>query len=249
MTGLGLALLAIGLGDLASGGVSGRPESAGRAWLGVLVSVAVTAACGGVVGWGLHHIVALTALVAVVSVTWTWARRLADVADGGARRTWLAVAAGSLAVGGVTSLLMSSGWPDPSVPWLDALLLRLAEDGLFVVAGTRQVVMLSGSLVALTATANACVRLVLDAAGTEMPPQDGGRLDGGRYIGVLERWLIYGLALAGEPTAAALVVSAKSILRFPEVSRKVSDVTDVTEYFVLGSLASWTLALGATLFV
>lgn len=70
---------------------------------------------------------------------------------------------------------------------------------------------------------------------------------------MIERYLIFGLAVAGEPTAAALVVSAKSILRFPELSRKardrgdedrvVADVDVVTEYFLLGSLTSWLLAL------
>ena len=54
--------------------------------------------------------------------------------------------------------------------------------------------------------------------------------------------MIFSLGLAGEPTAAALIVSAKSLLRFPELSR-ASEIDAVTEYFLLGSLASWGLAL------
>lgn len=61
--------------------------------------------------------------------------------------------------------------------------------------------------------------------------------------------------MAGEPTAAALIVSAKSLLRFPEISRTtsatdrtgVAEVDAVTEYFLLGSLVSWLLALAPVL--
>lgn len=68
---------------------------------------------------------------------------------------------------------------------------------------------------------------------------------------MIERWMIFALALAGEPTAAALIVSAKSLLRFPELSKTAEsthddagvDIDAVTEYFLLGSLASWALAL------
>jgi hypothetical protein len=78
-------------------------------------------------------------------------------------------------------------------------------------------------------------------------------LKGGRYIGPLERWLIFGLALAGQPTAAALVISAKSIIRFPELQSKAGradtasfpgtdaregqsqQIDALTEYFLIGS--------------
>lgn len=85
------------------------------------------------------------------------------------------------------------------------------------------------------------------------------------YIGPLERWLIFGLALAGQPTAAALVISAKSLIRFPELQSKgghrravdisaesnargpVQQIDELTEYFLIGSLLSWLIALLAAL--
>ena len=76
-------------------------------------------------------------------------------------------------------------------------------------------VLVTGALVALLATANALVRLVLAAVGTEVDEPEQ-RLLGGRIIGPMERILIFGFAVAGQFTAAALVVSAKSLLRFPE---------------------------------
>jgi hypothetical protein len=68
----------------------------------------------------------------------------------------------------------------------------------------------------------------------------------------LERVLIFGLGLAGQATAAALVIGAKGLLRYPELnglrnepaagpSARTIDV--VTEYLLIGSLTSWLLAL------
>lgn len=64
----------------------------------------------------------------------------------------------------------------------------------------------------------------------------------GRWIGVLERLLIYVLMLAGAAAAAGLVVAAKSILRFPEISGKPAAIDP--EYVLVGSLARWRLAFG-----
>jgi hypothetical protein len=72
---------------------------------------------------------------------------------------------------------------------------------------------------------------------------------------------VFGFALAGEFTGAALIVSAKTLLRFPEVSgaagsgsstaddadlkTKQPSLAEITEYFLVGSLISWFLALVA----
>lgn len=69
----------------------------------------------------------------------------------------------------------------------------------------------------------------------------------------VERLLIVGLGVAGQLTLASAVVAAKSIIRFPEISAKrdrdgkpaggvAVGIDDVTEYFLVGSLASWMLA-------
>ena len=117
-------------------------------------------------------------------------------------------------------------------------------------------------LLFLGPTANALVRTIMTRIRNVDYEASARQLKGGRYIGPLERWLIFGLAIAGEPTAAALVISAKSIIRFPELQSKAvrptpvasptapaeapSQVIDeLTEYFLIGSLLSWLLALGA----
>ena len=116
-------------------------------------------------------------------------------------------------------------------------------------------------LMFLGPTANGIVRTCLQLTRETPVAEAEQQLKGGRFIGPLERYLIFGLALAGEPTAAALVISAKSIIRFPELQSKaaaenstdpgsgkqVRPVDVLTEYFLLGSLLSWCLALAMTL--
>jgi hypothetical protein len=81
-------------------------------------------------------------------------------------------------------------------------------------------------------------------------PQASDRLKGGRLLGPMERLLIVGLSLAGQLTAATAVVAAKSIIRFPEINaQKLREnggigIDDITEYFLLGSFASWIVAIG-----
>ena len=63
----------------------------------------------------------------------------------------------------------------------------------------------------------------------------------GRWIGRFERTLIVLLLVAGAPTAVGLVVTAKSILRFPEITGDKPRMKP--EYVLVGSLASWALAV------
>ena len=98
-------------------------------------------------------------------------------------------------------------------------------------------------------TGNVVVRLVLKSTGTIHPAADGSMprtaLKGGRLLGPLERVFILALALGGQFTAASIVVAAKGLLRFPELSsrRDQERIHRLTEYFLLGSFVSWLVAL------
>lgn len=100
-------------------------------------------------------------------------------------------------------------------------------------------------------TANQLVRLILGAVGAVRPagePQPSDRLKGGRLLGPMERLLIVGLGLGGQIGAASAVVAAKGIIRFPELNaqRKENNgagIDEVTEYFLVGSFASWLIAM------
>lgn len=112
------------------------------------------------------------------------------------------------------------------------------------------VLLLLGVVLVQLSTGNVVVRLVLSVTDTINPTKDGSlpatALKGGRLLGPMERVLIVGLGLAGQFTAASIVIAAKGLLRFPELSspREQAEVHRMTEYFLVGSFVSWLIALG-----
>ena len=123
--------------------------------------------------------------------------------------------------------------------------------------GAPTVVLVTGVLLLQLSTGNLLVRMLLDAVG--VPAARNERtLKGGRLLGPMERLFILLLALAGELTAAAVVVAAKGLLRWPELRERHArgrrgpgdqGPSDVSEYFLIGSFASWLLAISGWLLV
>ena len=113
--------------------------------------------------------------------------------------------------------------------------------------------LLLGAFLVQLSTGNVLVRLVLAATDTVSPelhatPGDPAeQLKGGRLLGPMERVLILGLGLAGQLTAAAIVIAAKGLLRWPELQSKPEQVRihRLTEYFLVGSFVSWLVALSS----
>jgi hypothetical protein len=98
------------------------------------------------------------------------------------------------------------------------------------------VIVLVGAALLIT-PANFAVRWILRRArGVALPAEAGA----GRWIGGMERLLIFILVLMAEPGAASLVAAAKSLLRFPEITAANSKISP--EYVLVGSLASWLVA-------
>lgn len=248
MIGLALGLIALALADLVSGGLSGRPTSRARSLAGIVAAVAIA-----IVGCWLFSLAGALWFVGFTIVGlagWLLFRHGAEQGPAPA-----AAALGSLGLYLALLLVFSGEW-NGQVP--EALGSWLARIPFPVLAATEaeRLLLILGIALALTAPSNGLVRSVLSVAGSEITSAEE-RLRGGRYIGILERLLVFGLAVGGELAAAALIASAKSILRFPELtrvaredtasdpesSRAVADVDIVTEYFLLGSLVSWFAAL------
>ena len=240
MTWIGLLLVGVGVADLVH---SVRrtpvvPEVTGAMTvvaLGLLADLTDPGAVAGLV------------VVAVAVVVWgqTVTRAFSGRSD---LPAWapLAVLGGAL-LGGV---VLSGRGPEPAGrlgEWLDGVGPALLSD----LSAERFLLLLGVFLVQLS-TGNVVVRLVLAATGTSHPARHGAptgpetRLKGGRLLGPMERVLILGLGLAGQVTAASLVVAAKGLLRFPELSsdREQERIHRLTEYFLVGSFVSWLLALG-----
>ena len=198
----------------------------------------------------------LVLLVAVGGACWLLPRCSPVHVEKG---SWLSL--GALAAYLALLLALSGEWTARLPGWYHVWFQGLPFTRSLGDGGGEKLVLVVGILLALTATANGLVRAVLVAAGTPIG-RSAQRLRGGRFIGIIERFLIFGLAVFGELAAAALIASAKSILRFPELSRVAresdpsdsdraedepgalaTDVDVVTEYFLLGSLVSWLAAL------
>lgn len=92
----------------------------------------------------------------------------------------------------------------------------------------------------------ALVAHIAEPAATVPDPRAGFK--GGRLIGPLERMLVLILTLAAAYPILAAMLAAKGIVRFPEISRD-GETGARAEYFLVGSLVSWVIALGAAFLV
>lgn len=243
MIWLALLLLGCGVADLV-----------GRGSVPRVLAEAIGAATAIVLGLlaGQTDVGAVLALVVVAAIVVGWSRTASLAFDDGAPWVPLAVLGGGVLLG-----LLTSGLPEPPAGPLEAWWSGLGWPPAEGVPLDRALLVL-GVLVAQLSTANAVVRLVLATTGTVNParraaeaaqdPADPAHdIKGGRLLGPMERLLIVGLGLAGNLTAASIVVAAKGLLRFPELSSRKDQehVHRLTEYFLVGSFVSWMLALGS----
>lgn len=250
MTWLGVWLLGVGLTDLVR---AGRPAAVRWALPAGALATLALALLG-----GLTAPVDLVALAGALLALVLWVRWSGQALSTG---TGHVAALVSLAAGAAW-LVVLSGWGSAAggllgrwLRWADLPLVGATPD-----AG--RVLLVVGLLLANLATGNIVVRLVLVSTGalrpsldTDVPgePEPAEQLRGGRLLGPMERVLILGLGLAGQLTAAGLVVAAKGLIRFPELQAKRDEtsavegvgIDEVTEYFLVGSFVSWLLALGS----
>lgn len=74
-----------------------------------------------------------------------------------------------------------------------------------------------------------------------------GLLRGGMWVGVLERLMVTGALLLGEPAAVAAVIAVKGLGRYPELRDTAPEArSEASERFIIGTLASllWAGVLG-----
>lgn len=245
MIAVGIWLLAVGLADLVAG-LSGEPKPGPRTVGAIVTGFVAPLGVSLLAAGDVSTLVLVTAVSGVTTAIWVVLRR--DLSRLSAPRALIAllfllasfVAASALGIGLVPH---------------EAILpraLRHLPFPIVAAASLEQALFVGGVLVMLFATSNAIVRLVLTAMGTRFSNAEQ-RLRGGRVIGPLERVLIFGLGLAGQATAAALVIGAKGLLRYPELNGLRGEpgaagpgarpIDVVTEYLLIGSLTSWLLAL------
>ncbi|NYF99335.1 hypothetical protein [Janibacter cremeus] len=268
MSVFAILLVAIGVADLARSIIEQRSTREGDAtrWrvhrIGTeagIVSLWFGAALAGLLtttsGW------LLVALATVSLAAWLLVSGWALTRDRGH------VIALSTLAGGLVAQLALAGWAPQAggalarwITWAD--LPWSPEPG--------RALLIAGLALVQLSTGNLIVRLVLISTGAmapgppidrtqaadraQEPDQPSDTLKGGRLLGPLERIFILGLGLAGQVTAAGIVIAAKGLIRWPELRSyarpgsaggRHSDIDTVTEYFLVGSFVSWLVALGA----
>ena len=232
-----VALLLVGLG-LADLGHSVRPTP----WVPEIVAAVLTVALGLVAGLTAWPDLLALVVIAAVVVAWGRAVRFAFGRDR---------AAGALAMLGVALALAAACSPlaGGAHGWLGDWI----HDGPWGTVSTDRLLLVLGGSLVQCSTGNVVVRLVLAATHTVNPaatdPAHRERvvLKGGRLLGPMERLVIVGFGLTGNLTAASLVIAAKSLIRWPEIQSFKRDgggpsITDVTEYFLVGSFVSWMVS-------
>lgn len=86
-------------------------------------------------------------------------------------------------------------------------------------------------------------RVETDPDAAPLTLESDERASAGRMIGVLERLIVLTLAWHGEFGAMAFVLTAKSIVRFPELDRnKAGNDKNFAEAYLIGTLASLSIA-------
>ncbi|OBK74387.1 hypothetical protein [Mycobacterium sp. 1274761.0] len=239
MSAVAVFLIAIGIADTVR-------RMTGAVWIPAVVAptaVVATAALSGL--WHLGDL-PLLAVAAVAGVAWVL---LGVRAERAGRHEGAPLAVFGVAL---ATLILLSGLASD----VGGLVARWSTwggvHGIDDVSPDRLLMVIGAGLLQFV-TGNQLVRLVLGSVGAVKPegqPQASDRLKGGRLLGPMERILILGLGLAGQLAAATAVVAAKSIIRFPEINAQKArengniGIDDVTEYFLVGSFASWIIALG-----
>lgn len=261
-----LLLIGVGTADLVRAALSGprrrQALAAGAAGAGAMVLLALAA--------GLTSAADLALLGACSLLVLAWVGASGTAAERG-RGHGLAIAV--LLLGGF-AIAAGAGWSSPAGGLLERWLhwTGLPQAAVPV---DRALLVLGAGLVQL-ATANTVVRLVLASTGAIKPagqPQPSDQLRGGRLLGPMERILILGLGLAGDLTAAGIVIAAKGLIRWPELQAGARgrshpehdrdrdrdrdrhrdrghrdaghEIHEITEYFLVGSFVSWLVALAS----
>jgi len=239
LTWIGLLLLAFGATDLAN---SVRPIRFLPGVVGAVVAVGVGLASGLTQGEDLAAVI----VIAAVTLVWDW-----SVTRGlGRGPAWLPLLVFGTAL---TATIVLSGQAGAGggllERWLDDVAVPLLH------LEPSRALLLAGVLAIQMSTGNVLVRLVLAVTNTVNPARHGTladpetQLKGGRLLGPMERLFIVCLGLAGQLTAASIVVAAKGLLRFPELQSRADQdrIHQLTEYFLVGSFASWLVALSSLL--
>jgi hypothetical protein len=97
------------------------------------------------------------------------------------------------------------------------------------------------AVVIVTYTAAVCMRVIMDYWKVKEDGVEESLTRAGKYIGMIERLLVFLFVVLNQWSAIGFLVAAKSILRFSDLS-KAKD-RKLTEYIIIGTLLSIAIAI------
>lgn len=128
-------------------------------------------------------------------------------------------------------------WTKPQIPWVE--LGQNSTVWLYLVAITF-----------LTATAGILIQVLLSKWSSQLikkEEQDASLISAGKYIGILERVLVFLFIVTDHWEAVGFLMAAKSVFRFGDL--KESKDRQLTEYMLIGTLLSFGMAIVTALAV
>lgn len=219
MIALALGVLGIAVADLVDDLIhlDRRPRGGVGTWLATAAGLIAVGGAGLAIA-PLDEAAAPLALSAVAVVGW----RVLDARAGAAARRPGATTARGPMVAPLLWLALALAVLRLSDPFLaDEPLLRPAAWEVTGGIDPSSLVLLLALGLAQLSTGNLIVTAILRAAHPDRAQQPSP-LKGGRLIGPMERLFILGLGLAGQFTAAGMVIAAKSLIRWPELSAQAN---------------------------
>lgn len=97
------------------------------------------------------------------------------------------------------------------------------------------------ALLLISFVSSIVMRMIMGKWNLEEDDSDDSLESAGKYIGVLERLFVFGFILLNQWSAIGLLIAAKSVFRFGDLSRAKD--RKLTEYILIGSLISFGLAI------
>ena len=97
------------------------------------------------------------------------------------------------------------------------------------------------SLLSLTYVSSVFMKMIMSRWKMEEDNSKDSLENAGRYIGILERLFGFGFILIGQWQGIGLLIAAKSVFRFGDLSRAKD--RKLTEYILIGTLLSFGLAI------
>lgn len=101
------------------------------------------------------------------------------------------------------------------------------------------------AILTITFVSSIIMKTIMSKWNLEEDNSEDSLESAGKYIGILERLFVFGFILLNQWNAIGLLIAAKSVFRFSDLSRAKD--RKLTEYILIGTLISFGLAISVGL--